>query len=125
MTIETGSRIGPYQIEATLGHGGMGVVYRGYHTRLERRVAIKVLKGLEHDPIALKRFEREAKAMAVLQHPNILEVFDFGEVDEAPYMVMEYLPGGTLLDRIKAGSLDHAEAIRILRGVAAALDFAA
>jgi serine/threonine protein kinase len=61
MTIEKGSTIGPYVIEATLGHGGMGVVYRAAHTRLGRAVAIKVLKTLEHDPIAIARFEREAR----------------------------------------------------------------
>ncbi|HXM76391.1 MAG TPA: protein kinase, partial [Thermoanaerobaculia bacterium] len=80
MPLQTGDRLGPYEIQALLGVGGMGEVYRGRDTRLGREVAIKVLpERLAGDPRSLARFEREAKAVAALSHPNILAIHDFGE----------------------------------------------
>ena len=85
MTLTPGTRLGPYEIVAPLGQGGMGEVYRARDTRLERDVAVKVLPtNLADDPDALGRFEREAKAVAALSHPNILAIYDFGRRRRAP-----------------------------------------
>ncbi|MBW6465451.1 MAG: serine/threonine protein kinase [Brevefilum sp.] len=99
-----GYRIEHYQIIEKLGQGGMAAVYKAYDTRLERDVAIKVVRKEsippEHLERILKRFEREAKVLAKFLHPNIVPVHDFGEYQDAPYLVMAYLPGGTLKERI-------------------------
>src|SRR5512136_81152 len=95
-----GQTIGRYQILEQLGEGGMATVYKAYDTRLERFVAIKVIRADQFAATMLdemrRRFEREAKALAKLSHPNIVQVHDYGEYEGAPYLVMEYLPGGTL-----------------------------
>jgi serine/threonine protein kinase len=91
-----GSRLGPYQVVAPLGSGGMGEVYRARDTRLGRDVAIKVLPlEFAADPDRLRRFEQEARAAGLLNHPNILTVFDVGSHDRAPYIVAELLEGET------------------------------
>ncbi len=92
-----GQSLGRYHILEQLGEGGMAVVYKAFDTRLERNVAIKViLPSKEHSEKFLKRFEREAKSLAQLSHPNIVKVIDYGEQEGLPYLVMEYVPGGTL-----------------------------
>ena len=96
----TGKQIDRYRVIERKGVGGMAVVYRAYDTRLERDVAIKLIRT-ENIPESqqerlLKRFEREAKSQARFSHPNIVPVYDYGEVDGAPYLVMEFIPGGTL-----------------------------
>ncbi|MGB7347120.1 MAG: protein kinase [Pirellulaceae bacterium] len=102
----SGERIGPYVIGGTLGEGGMGAVFRAIDTRLDREVAIKVLSvGGEKRQELNDRFEREAKAVAALSHPNIVELFDVGVVNELPYAVMELLRGETLEERLKYGRL--------------------
>src|SRR6478735_5412027 len=86
-----------YRVEAVLGHGGMGVVYRAWHLRLQRPVALKMLlAGAYALPTARERFLREAEAVAALQHPNIVPVYDAGEVDGRPYFTMELVEGGNL-----------------------------
>src|SRR5215472_14607545 len=91
------TRLGPYEIVAPLGAGGMGVVYRARDTRLEREVAVKVLPdAFANDPNRRARFEREAKAVAALSHPNILSIHDFGTHDNITFAVMELLEGETL-----------------------------
>src|SRR5205807_3215151 len=98
------SRLGPYAIVAPLGAGGMGEVYRARDTRLEREVAIKVLpEPFAHDPHRLARFEREAKAVAALSHPNILAIHDYGTDGAVTYAVMELLEGETLRGRLSRG----------------------
>jgi eukaryotic-like serine/threonine-protein kinase len=93
MTLPAGTRLGPYEIVAQLGAGGMGEVYRARDTRLERSVAIKVLGGhLAADPAFRLRFEREARAVSSLDHPNICALFDVGDVDGTAYLVMPVLP---------------------------------
>jgi len=93
----------------------MAVVYNAFDTRLERNVAIKViLPGKEHSEKFLKRFEREAKALAQLSHPNIVKVIDYGEQEGLPYLVMEYLPGGTLKGRLTGKPMPWQEATRVL-----------
>src|SRR5512135_1504029 len=103
MTSLIGQSIGRYQILEQLGEGGMATVYKAFDTRLERFVAIKVIRTDQFAPAMLdemlKRFEREAKALAQLSHPHIVHVHDYGEHAGAPYLVMEYLPSGTLNQR--------------------------
>jgi hypothetical protein len=125
MTIAAGSRLGPYEILSPLGAGGMGEVYRARDTKLDRDVAIKVLpESVSRDPDVLSRFEREAKAVAALSHPNILGIFDFGTHDGTAYAVMELLEGETLRSKLDAGVLSQRRAIeyalQIIRGLAAA-----
>jgi len=106
MTYLIGQSLGRYHILEQLGEGGMAIVYKAYDTRLERHVAVKVIR---RDAIRpgnyerfIKRFEREAKALAQLSHPNIVKVLDYGEQEGLPYLVMEYLPGGTLKQQISS-----------------------
>ena len=127
MSISTGTRLGQYEILAPLGAGGMGEVYRARDTRLDREVAIKVLpEGLASDPDRRARFEREAKAVAALSHPNILAIFDFGEQAGVFYAAMELLQGETLRDRLKSGPMPSRKAgelgAQIARGLSAAHD---
>jgi serine/threonine-protein kinase len=98
-----GQQINRYRIIERLGMGGMAVVYKAFDTRLERDVALKLIRVDEIPPSQherlMKRFEREAKAMAKFSHPNIVPVYDYGEVDGSPYLVMEYIPGGTMKEK--------------------------
>src|SRR5580765_4630322 len=97
MSLEPGSKLGPYEIIGPLGAGGMGEVYRARDTRLGRDVAIKVLpQAVAGDPEVLSRFESEARAVAALSHPNILAIHDFGRDAATTYAVMELLEGATL-----------------------------
>src|SRR3979490_884002 len=102
----------------------MGLVYRAYHVQLERTGAVKVLQGIAPDPDTTSRFRHEAQAIAQMRHPNILNVYDFGEHEGMPYMIVEYVPGGSLANRLGQGPLDPGAALRYLRGVAAGLDYA-
>jgi eukaryotic-like serine/threonine-protein kinase len=106
MALSAGERLGPYEILAPIGAGGMGEVYRARDTRLNREVAVKVLpEHLANDPEALARFEREAKAVAALAHPNILVLYDVGSSDNVHYAVTELLEGETLRERLSRGPL--------------------
>jgi serine/threonine protein kinase len=120
-----GRSLGRYHILEQLGEGGMAVVYKAFDTRLERNVAIKViLPSKEHSEKFLKRFEREAKALAQLSHPNIVKVIDYGEYEGLPYLVMEYLSGGTLKSKLTGKSLSWQEAGMLLLPIARALAYA-
>src|ERR1700751_5083493 len=100
MALVAGTKLGPYEILAPLGAGGMGEVYRARDTRLERTVAIKtLLPGSASDPDLLQRFEREARLISALSHPHICTLFDVGREGEINYLVMEYLEGETLAKR--------------------------
>src|SRR5512141_1328922 len=106
MSLTTGTRLGAYEILAPIGAGGMGEVYRARDTKLNRDVAIKVLPDLlAADPDRLARFEREARAVAALSHPNILAIYDFGTDGKRPYAVMEMLDGTTLRGRMDSAPL--------------------
>ena len=123
--MRAGSRLGPYEIVAPLGAGGMGEVYRARDTRLGREVAVKVLPpAVASDVERLKRFEQEARATAALSHPNILALYDVGTYEGSPYLVTELLEGQALADRIHTGDLTAAKAlalgIQIARGLSAA-----
>jgi serine/threonine-protein kinase len=102
----------------------MGLVYRAYHVHLERTGALKVLQGMAPDPDTTARFRHEAQAIAQMRHPNIVNVYDFGEHEGVPYMIIEYVPGGSLANRLSQGPLDNATALKYLRGIAAGLDHA-
>ena len=97
----TGKDIGRYHIIERLGRGGMASVYKAYDTNLERNVALKVIRAEKvESPETLARFEREARALAQLEHPNIVNIHDYGHEEGMPYVVMSYLPGGTLKERL-------------------------
>src|SRR5262245_28179631 len=124
MALDTGRRLGPYEVLAPLGAGGMGEVYVARDGRLDRQVAVKVLpEHLSRDPLALQRFEREAKALAALSHPNILTIFDVGSEAEIAFVVMELLEGETLRERIARAPLTWREALQF--AIAAAEGLAA
>ncbi|HMV84942.1 MAG TPA: protein kinase [Blastocatellia bacterium] len=117
-----GRKLGSYELTALIGAGGMGEVYRARDPRLDRNVAIKVLpQHLSAHPEALARFEREAKAVAALSHPNILAIHDFGQQDGVTYAVMELLEGQTLRTRMEASVLPWREAVKIAASVAEGL----
>ena len=113
------SRLGPYEIVAPLGAGGMGEVYRARDTRLGREVAVKVLPELfANDADRLARFEREARAVAALSHPNILAIHDYGTHEAITYVVMELLDGETLRGRMANGLLPWREAVEVGAAIA-------
>ena len=121
----SGKKLGPYEIIALIGSGGMGEVYRARDTRLDRTVAVKVIPAhLSSDPQRRQRFEREARAISALQHPNICTLHDVGSQDGMDYLVMEYLEGETLAARLTKGRLSLDLTLRYATEVADALDAA-
>ena len=101
MSLSPGARLGPYEITAAIGSGGMGEVYRARDSKLSRDVAIKIMPAsVAGDPDRLARFEREAQAVASLSHPNIVAIFEFGAHEGQPFVVMELLEGETLRERL-------------------------
>jgi eukaryotic-like serine/threonine-protein kinase len=127
MALTSGTKLGPYEVQAPLGAGGMGEVYRAKDSRLGRDVAIKVLpESMARDTERLRRFETEARAIAALNHPNILSIHDIGAYDGAPYLVSECLEGQSLWLTMKGGALPLRRAVdygtQIAQGLAAAHD---
>src|SRR5712692_6699674 len=105
MSISAGARLGPYEVLSPIVAGGMGEVYLARDTRLERTVAVKVLpEHLSSSPEVRQRFEREAKTISALSHPHICALYDVGNQDGVEYLVMEYLEGETLADRLSKGA---------------------
>ncbi len=125
MPLSPATRLGPYEIVAAIGAGGMGEVYRARDTRLDRTVAIKVLPQHRYStPQARERLEREAKAISSLSHPHICPLYDIGRQDGIDYLVMEYLEGQTLSDRLKKGPLPLEQVLQYAIQIADALDTA-
>src|SRR5271170_366263 len=123
MAVASGTKLGPYEIHSPLGAGGMGEVYRARDTRLDRTVAIKVLPShLSADPELKLRFDREAKAISALQHPNICTLHDVGSQGGVDFLVMEYLEGQTLADRLGKGALPLDQVLKIGTEIAEALE---
>ncbi len=125
MALNSGMKLGPYEILAPLGAGGMGEVYRARDTRLGREVALKILpESFAREPDRLHRFEQEARAVAALNHPNILAIFDTGQENGSPYLVSELLEGETLREILDGGALPQRKAIdygvQMAQGLAAA-----
>ena len=122
MTLTPGTRLGPYEIQSALGAGGMGEVYKARDSRLDRAVAVKVLpEHVASDPELKQRFEREAKTLAALSHPHICPVFDVGSQTGLNFLVMEYLEGETLAQRLTKGALPFDQALQIAVQIADAL----
>jgi serine/threonine protein kinase len=123
VTIQPGTRFGPYEILAAVGAGGMGEVYRAKDTRLDRTVAIKVLPAHLADRTDLKeRFEREARTVSNLNHPHICTLYDIGQQDGVAFLVMEFIEGESLADRLRKGPLPVAQALQYAEQIADALD---
>jgi eukaryotic-like serine/threonine-protein kinase len=123
VTLSAGTRLGPYELVAPVGAGGMGEVYRAKDTRLDRTVAVKVLPAhLSSSPESRQRFEREAKTISQLSHPHICALYDVGREGETEYLVMEYLEGETLSDRLLKGALPFEQVLRYGIEIADALD---
>src|SRR6516164_85316 len=117
-----GSKLGPYDVQAAIGAGGMGEVYRARDARLNRDVAIKVLPAsFSADPDRLQRFAQESRAAAALNHPNILSIYDIGDERGTPYVVSELLEGETLRDSLRAGAISTRKAVDYARQVASGL----
>lgn len=113
MALTSGTRLGPYEIQSPLGAGGMGEVYRAKDTRLDRTVAVKILPAhLSSNPDAKQRFEREARAISSLNHPNICILYDVGHQNGTDFLVMEYLEGETLADRLRKGPLPPEQVLK-------------
>jgi eukaryotic-like serine/threonine-protein kinase len=123
LALTPGTRLGPYEILSALGAGGMGEVYKARDTRLDRAVAIKILPAaLASDEQFRERFDREARAISHLDHPHICTLYDVGEQDGTAFLVMQYLEGETLADRLTRGALPLAEALQFAIHIADALD---
>src|SRR6266849_1618146 len=122
MTLASGTKLGPYEIQSPLGAGGMGEVYRAMDTRLDRTVAIKVLAShLSSSPELKQRMEREARAISSLNHPHICHLYDIGSQDGTDYLVMEFLEGETLAERLRKGAMPLNEVVKIGISIAEAL----
>src|SRR6202171_1515902 len=123
MALATGSRLGPYEILSALGAGGMGEVYKARDTRLDRIVAIKVLRdALSVDAQFRERFDREARTISQLDHPHICTLYDIGEQSGTSFLVMQYLEGETLETRLKKGALPLDQALQYAIQIADALN---
>jgi len=125
MALIAGTKLGPYEIQSLLGAGGMGEVYRARDTRLDRSVAIKILPThLSDNPEFQQRFEREARAISSLNHPHICHLYDIGYHDDTNFLVMEFLDGETLADRLRKGAMPLPEVLRTGMEIAEALETA-
>src|SRR6202161_3505325 len=123
MPLTAGTRLGPYEVIAPIGAGGMGEVYSAKDTRLDRTVALKILPlHLADTPEVRQRFEREARAVSSLNHPNICALYDIGQQDGTDFLVMEYLEGQTLAKRIEQGPMPTPELLRVAIQVCEALE---
>src|SRR5829696_7391104 len=125
MSLSAGAKLGPFEIVAPLGAGGMGEVYRAKDSRLGRDVAIKALpEALAHDAERVARFEREARLLASLNHPNIGGIHGLEEANGHRFLILEFIEGQTLAERLRRGALPMREALTVCRAIAAALEAA-
>ena len=125
MQLEAGTRLGPYEILSSLGAGGMGEVYRAKDTKLGREVAIKLLLDeVSADSERLARFEREARVLASLNHPNVATLYGFDKEDESNFLVMELVEGKTLAERLRGGAIPTEESLKLALQIAEALEAA-
>jgi len=125
MSFKVNGAIGPYQILKQIGQGGMGTVYKAYHQELDRFVALKVLHPAhQEDQTFIGRFQREARLVAKLEHPNIVPIYDFSRAENQPYLVMKYIEGTTLKQRLANGPLGFNEVTQVVNSVGSALAYA-
>ena len=122
MSLAPGTRLGPYEVVSFITAGGMGEVYRAIDTRLQRTVAIKILSPHGAGNATHERFEREARAISRLNHPNICTVYDVGREDGREYLVLEYLEGETLADRVSKGPVEINQALKYAAEIADGID---
>ena len=114
MPLTAGTKLGPYEIISPLGAGGMGEVFRGKDSRLNREVAIKILPAeLSSNPDRLRRFEQEAHSASSLNHPNIITIYDIGSIDSRSYIAMEFVDGKTLREMLQSGALPPRKVVQI------------
>ncbi len=122
MSLTPGSKLGPYEVISLLGTGGMGEVYRAKDTKLDRDVAIKVLReDFAGDPTRMRRFEQEARSASALNHPNIITIYDIGKQGSMPYIAMEYVEGKTLRELLADGLLPTRKLLQIASQIAEGL----
>src|SRR5258706_172232 len=120
-----GTKLGPYELVEEVGHGGMATVFRAFQPNVDRFVAVKVIhRSVSLDSKSLDRFTREARLVARLEHPHILPVYDYNGVNDPPYIVMRYLPTGTLKDILERDQLHYEEVAYLLSQISSALDYA-
>src|SRR5512140_2422770 len=125
MPFNVGENVGAYRIIEQLGQGGMATVYKAYHALLDRYVALKVLHPAFGEDAAFEaRFQREARVVAKLEHPNIVPIYDYAEHENGPYLVMKFIEGDTLKARIQRGPLTPGEVTNVMESVGAALSYA-
>ncbi len=125
MSFNIGENVGQYRIIEQLGQGGMATVYKAYHASLDRYVALKVLHpAFNEDQTFISRFQREARVVAKLEHPNIVPIYDYSEHEKRPYLVMKYIEGDTLKARLTQGPLTSEEIEQVVNSVGAALEYA-
>src|SRR5512137_696859 len=125
MPFTSGENVGPYRIIEQLGQGGMATVFKAYHAGLDRFVAIKVMHpAFKQDPTFLARFQREARVVAKLDHPNIVPIYDYAEHNGNPYLVMKFIEGETLKARLSRGPLTREEGLRVVDAMGKALGYA-
>jgi serine/threonine protein kinase len=125
MSFNIGENVGQYRIIEQLGQGGMATVYKAYHASLDRYVALKVLHpAFNEDQTFISRFQREARVVAKLEHPNIVPIYDYSEHEKRPYLVMKYIEGDTLKARLSLGPLTSEEIEQVVNSVGAALEYA-
>jgi serine/threonine protein kinase len=119
--MKSGENLGPYRLLEKIGEGGMGEVYRAHDSRLQRTVAIKILAPRVATPDRIERFEQEARAASVLNHPNILTIHDVGRQGDTAYFAMEWVEGRTLRDELRAGPIPHRRTIQLAQQIAEGL----
>ena len=125
MSFNVGENVGPYRIIEQLGQGGMATVYKAYHASLDRYVAIKALHpAFSEDPSFEARFQREARVVAKLEHPNIVPIYDYAEHEKRPYLVMKFIEGNTLKAKLDEGPLSSEEILKVVEAVGSALAYA-
>ena len=125
MSLRVGENIGPYQLLEQIGEGGMGSVFKAYHPALDRYVALKIIQpAFREDQTFIGRFQREARLVAKLEHPHIVPVHDFSEYEKVAYLVMKFIEGSTLKDRLAQGPLNFYEILQVVDSVGSALAYA-
>src|SRR5947209_1571257 len=122
MTLSSGTRLGPYEVLAPLGAGGMGEVYLAHDARLKRKIALKLLPAqFTQDADRVRRFEQEARAASALNHPNIITIYEIGEIDGIHFMATEFIDGQTLRQQVAGARLKLPAALEVATQVASAL----
>jgi serine/threonine protein kinase len=125
MSMSVGENIGPYQLLEQIGEGGMGKVFKAYHSALDRYVALKIIHPtFREDQTFIARFQREARVVAKLEHPNIVPIYDYSEYEKLAYLVMKFIEGSTLKNRLARGSLNFYEILQVVDSVGSALAYA-